>query len=145
MIDMTPDMMAKLKRSLVLHEGFERHPYIDTVGKISIGIGYNLTDRGISDEWINSQYLEDVNYFYNQFSLKFPWFQDLSCDRQIILIDMAFMGWKKFLGFHKMIEALSKGDFKGAALEMLNSKWAEQVKGRADSLAHGMLTGVYDV
>jgi len=141
---MTVDMLEKLKKSLVAHEDYKKFPYIDSVGKITIGIGYNLSDRGIDDGWINTQYQKDVLYFYNQL-MEFDWYQVLNADRQIVLIDMAFMGWKKFLGFKKMIHAISKGDFKGAAFEMLNSKWAEQVKGRSASLAQGMLTGVYNI
>jgi len=141
---MTPEMIAKLRRSLVQHEGYNRFPYVDTVGKITIGIGYNLSDRGWSDECINNQFQQDIEYFYKQL-IAFPWFEDLTLDRQIVLIDMAFMGWKKFLTFNKMLNAISQHDYKQAAFEMLNSKWAEQVKGRATALAHGMLTGVYDV
>lgn len=141
---MTPEMKAKLRRSLVHHESYEKFPYTDTVGKITIGIGYNLSDRGLSDEWINNQYQADVDYFYGQL-LAFPWFEQLTSDRQIILIDMAFMGWKKFLTFDKMLNALLTHDYKKAAFEMINSKWAEQVKGRAAALAHGMLTGVYEI
>jgi hypothetical protein len=39
----------------VQHEEFRNFPYIDSVGKITIGIGFNLSDRGIDDEWINKQ------------------------------------------------------------------------------------------
>lgn len=141
---MTPEMMARLKRSLILHEGYRNFPYTDTVDKITIGIGYNLTDRGLSDEWINKQYLDDVTYFYNQLC-EFPWFNELNEDRKIILIDMSFMGWKRFLGFTEMLKALAKGDYNQASVEMLNSEWATQVKGRAVKLAQGMLDGVYDV
>lgn len=141
---MTPEMLLKLKRSLVLHEGKNNFPYTDTVGKLTIGIGYNLTDRGLPDEWINHQFQQDVDYFYHQL-LAFPWFEHLTLDRQIALIDMAFMGWKKFLTFNKILDAISKNDFKKAAFEMLNSKWAEQVKGRAATLAQAILTGVYNV
>lgn len=140
---MTPEMTTKLRKSLVSHEDYRKYPYIDSVGKITIGIGYNITDRGIDDEWINMQYQRDVNYFYNQLS-KFSWFAGLNEDRQVVLIDMAFMGWKRFLEFEKMIEALAKFDYKQAAVEMLNSKWAEQVKSRAISLAEGMEKGVYN-
>jgi len=55
------------------------------------------------------------------------------------------MGWKKFLEFEKMIAALAIGDYDAASHEMLNSEWAEQVKGRAVMLANAMLTGVYNV
>src|SRR5215208_2747785 len=140
---MTPDMLIKLRKSLVEHEGYRKFPYVDTVGKITIGIGYNLTDRGIDDEWINNRYQCDVNYFCNKLS-GFEWFKELNPDRQIILIDMCFMGWQKFLEFEKLINALYEHDYKQAAFEMLNSEWAQQVNSRAASLAQGMLTGVYN-
>lgn len=139
------EAIAKLRRSVIKHEDFRNFPYTDSVGKLTIGIGYNLTDRGMDDDWINNQYNKDVLYFYNQLNETFPWYRLLNSDRQIVLIDMCFMGWKKFLEFEKMITALSKNDFKQAAFEMLNSEWATQVKGRAAELAQGMLTGEYNV
>lgn len=143
---MNPEMEQKLRRSLVYHEGIKKYPYSDTSSppKITIGIGYNLTDRGIDDDWINTQYDKDVLYFYNQLST-FEWYKHLTQDRQIILIDMCFMGWKKFLTFDQMILAISQGDYEKAAEEMLNSEWASQVKDRATVLAEGMRTGVYEI
>ncbi len=141
---MTPEMIAKLRRSLIKHEGYSNTPYTDTVGKITIGIGYNLTDRGLCDDWIDEQYREDVEYFYKQL-LNFPWFQQLTVDRQIVLIDMAFMGWKTFLTFQGMLTAIEHGDYKEAANQMICSHWADQVKGRAVELAHAMLTGIYEI
>jgi len=71
---MTPDMMLKLKQSLVKHESYSKFPYTDTMGKITIGIGYNLTDRGVTDDWITEQFNNDAIYFY-QLLLAFPWFK----------------------------------------------------------------------
>lgn len=148
-------MMSKLRRSLVLHEDLVNHPYKDTLGNVTAGVGYNITARGLPEKWINSkitipddliyaQLQDDITYFYDQLS-SFDWYQQLTPDRQIVLIDMAFMGWKKFLTFDKMINAISIGDYNQAAFEMLNSEWAEQVKQRATDLAQGMLTGSYNV
>lgn len=141
-MQMPDTIYSKLKKSLVLHEDLRKFPYVDTVGKITIGIGYNLTDRGIDDEWINTQYNKDVAYFYSELS-KFDWFNHLNDDRKVVLLDMSFMGLKKLLQFKKMIAALSVQDYNKAAFEMLNSKWAHQVKNRAFTLAHAMRSGVY--
>ncbi len=141
---MTKEQFLKVKKSLILHEGKRNHAYVDSVGKITIGIGFNLTDRGLDDEWIDNQFQSDVTYFYNNLC-DFPWFHLLNEDRQIILIDMAFMGWKKFLGFKEMLTALADRNYERAALEMLDSKWAEEVKDRAVQLAEGMKTGVYNI
>lgn len=141
---MTKETFLRIKRSLILHEGHENYPYTDPLGKITIGIGYNLTDRGIDNDWINKQFQDDVIFFYKNLC-EFPWFHLLNEDRQIVLIDMSFMGWKRFLEFEKMISALEKRDYQKAADEMINSKWAEEVKDRAIKLAEGMRTGEYYV
>lgn len=142
---MTAEMVAKLRKSLILHEGLKLYPYIDTEGKITIGIGYNLTDRGIDDEWVNTQYNKDVNFFYNRLYEDFDWFKNLNLDRQIVLIDMAFMGYKHFCSFKKMIDALSRADYFLASKEMLDSNWGRKVIGRSTQLAKAMLIGSYDI
>ena len=43
----------KLIEQLRLHEGVEHMPYKDTVGKLTIGVGRNLDDRGLSDDEID--------------------------------------------------------------------------------------------
>jgi lysozyme len=141
---MTAEQKAKLKRSVTKHEGRTNFVYPDTLGNLTIGIGYNLSQRGLDDEWVDSQYDKDVAYFYSKLC-EFPWFHLLSEDRQIVLIDMAFMGWKHFVEFTKMFEALEKRDYTKAAQEMLESKWAQQVQSRASDLAYAMHTGVYNV
>ncbi len=135
-------MSARLRASLVKHESYEKFPYNDGLGNTTIGIGYNLTARGISDEWINTQYQADVDYFYKQFCEIFSWFKDLNEDRQIVIIDMAFMGLKKLLEFKNMLSYLAVHDYENAADEMLNSAWAQQVRNRAVELAASMRAGV---
>ncbi len=141
---MNQDMIQKIRRSVVKHEEYCNFPYVDPVGKVTIGIGYNLTDRGIDDTWINNQYQNDVRFFFARLST-FDWFKDLNTDRQVVLVDMCFMGWQRFLEFKNLIHALSVHDYKQASLEMLNSEWAQQVKSRAANLAQGMLTGEYNI
>lgn len=134
----------KLKRSLVLHEGYRTHPYTDEFGNITIGVGYNLTSRGMSSEWIDSQYDEDANFFYNQLNHHFKWFNDLSDIRKIALLDMCYnVGLKNFLLFHEMIKALENKDYTKAAYEMKNSQWAKQVGKRADDLIYMMINDDY--
>ncbi len=142
---MTPEMAAKLRRSLIKHESYEKFPYTDTTGHITIGIGFNLSARGIDDTWINTQFTNDTEYFFDQLGA-FSWFKDLNVDRQVVIIDMCFnLGFKNFMHFANLLHALSMHDYKQAAFHMLDSEWATQVKGRAASLAQGMLSGVYDI
>ena len=47
---MTEALMNRIKAQLVKHEGFRLKPYRCTAGKLTIGIGRNLDDRGISQK-----------------------------------------------------------------------------------------------
>ncbi len=132
---MTPDMKAKLRHLLIIHEGYAAHPYKDTMGHITIGIGRNLDSRGVLPTEIDMMCDNDMQYFYNHLSEKFPWFLKLNDARQIALIDMCFMGLKKFCTFVKMIDYLNKEDYDSAAIEILDSNYARQVGKRAIDLA----------
>ncbi len=66
----------------------------------------------------------------------------LNTIRREVIIEMVFnLGMTRFLGFKKLLDAIQKQDWERASSEMLNSKWAAQVKGRAVELAEMMKTG----
>lgn len=139
---MSPEMRSQLKTLIVKHEGYKNFPYFDSVGKLTIGVGYNISDRGLPDTWIDSQLQEDIDYFYRELDFNFPWFSKLNHARQIALIDMCFMGFKKFLSFKKMLSAFEKQDYNTAAKEILNSRYASQVGNRAKDLAYIIEKGI---
>ena len=63
--------------------------------------------------------------------------------RADVLVNMAFnVGVAGLLKFRKTLEAICNDDYDTAAGEMLNSKWASQVKSRAVYLARQMRTGL---
>jgi lysozyme len=65
--------------------------------------------------------------------------------RRFVVKNMLFnIGLGRLLGFKKMLAAVRAGDYDRAAEEMMDSKWARQVKGRAVELAEMMRTGEYD-
>lgn len=138
---MDQSFKSRLKQLIVSHEKKCNYPYLDTQGNISIGIGYNLSARGLPDSWINEQYEADVAYFNAQLLHDFPWYEDLCDPRKMVLIDMAFMGYKSFKGFDRMLVALAARDYEKASLEILNSLWASQVGHRAVENAEIMRTG----
>lgn len=129
-----------LKEQLRRDEGFRLKPYRDTVGKLTIGCGRNLDDKGISGA--EALMLLDNDIAEVTASLQgFPWFRALDEVRQGVLVNMGFMGIGKLLEFRQMIAALEALDYEQAAAEMLDSTWAGQVKGRAIRLAQQMRTG----
>jgi lysozyme len=138
---MNSDMKTKLRTLLIKHEGYRELPYHDTKGLITIGIGRNLSGRGILPTEIDMMFDHDVDYFFNFLAEKFPWFNHLNGARQCALVDMCFMGTKTFIEFKEMIAALEKGDFESAANEIINSHYETEVHQRAYDLAEVIRTG----
>jgi len=139
---MTPDGKTKLKQLLVQHESYKQFPYSDITGHITVGIGRNLSDRGISTTEAFYLLDDDILYFSSKLNHFLSCFANLDESRQIALIDMCFnLGIQGFLNFKEMIAALEAGNYEDAAKEMLNSKWAEQVQDRATCLANIIRSG----
>jgi lysozyme len=120
---------------LIRHEGLELKPYKCTSNKITIGIGRNLEDKGISKEEALILLENDIKE-HIVFLEKLSFWDSLSDIRKSVLIDMVHnLGQTGFLGFKKMLKAISENNFTLAKKEMLNSKWAMQVGNRAYELA----------
>jgi lysozyme len=135
---------AKLLEQLVEHEGCELKPYRDTSGKWTIGIGRNLDDKGISRREALMMASNDIAEIEPQLEALAVW-STLTDARQRVLADMAFnLGFRGLMKFARMLKALESGDYEAAADEMLASRWAGQVKGRAQTLARMMRTGSDD-
>lgn len=133
----------KLKSHITWAEARRKFPYEDSVGKVTIGIGWNLDDRGLPEDIIDELYERAVREAENE-ARSFPWFDKLNDDRKLVIIDMVFnLGLTRFSGFVKTIEAIKANQFEVAATEMMDSKWARQTGRRAQLLAATMATGKY--
>lgn len=135
--------LGKLSAEIKREEGLRLFPYLDTAGKISIGYGRNLSDKGITAiqaEWLLHDDLIDV---LSELDAWFPWHRDLNEVRQRALADLCFnMGPKTLSGFHHMIAALQAEDYDLAANEALDSQWAKQVgPTRSTRIADMLRTG----
>ena len=135
---------TKLAEQLKKHEGIRLKPYTDTVGKLTLGIGRNLEDKGITEQEALFMLNNDVDYFYGQLNKKLTWFKYLDDVRQNVLVNMTFnLGVAGLLTFKNMLNHCGDGNYEEATEEMLNSKWARQVGYRAQELAEQMRTGEY--
>ena len=131
--------LERIKKQLMDHEGYGPKVYEDTVGILTIGYGRNLEDKGITEA--EAEYLlgNDIHEVESELRERLPFFENLSSIRQEILISMGYnLGINGLLKFKKMLAALENYDYELAADEMLDSKWATQVKGRARDLAQLM-------
>ena len=132
------DLIGLIKR----HEGVRAFPYIDTVGKITIGVGHNLTDNGITNAVINTILAEDINIAKSELDKIYPDWCDLSDNRKMVVVSMMFnMGSPRYLTFKRFWKALKAGQYDLAAEEMEDSKWRRQVGNRALELSKMMRTG----
>jgi len=134
--------IAIAKQLIRLHEGKKLLPYRDTVGKITIGYGRNLSDVGITADEAEMMLENDIYWVVPLLRKAIPSFDLLNEPRQAALIDMAFnLGEPRFMGFKKMIAAINAFDFATAAKEMMDSMWSKQVGQRAKTLAAIIETG----
>jgi len=135
-------LSKKLIDQLVRDEGFRSSPYRCTAGKLTIGIGRNLEDKGISESEAMSLLQNDLQECYNLLADSFSWFERLSIIRASVVLNMVYnLGFPGFCKFKKTIAAFAKEDFSVAAMEMLDSKWAGQVGVRAVRLSQQLKTG----
>lgn len=131
-----------LRQQLTTDEGRKPRIYKDTVGKITGGVGRNLTDVPFSDDEIDLMLTNDINKVCAQLDEKLPWWKTLSDRRQQVLANMAFnLGINGLLGFKNTLAVMQAGQYDLAAEGMLTSKWASQVGNRAIRLAQMMKEG----
>lgn len=125
-----------LKEMLIRHEGMRAHPYKCSAGKLTIGVGRNIEENGISHAEAMFMLQNDIRRCTKEAQTSIPEFDTFSPIRRMVIIDMIFnMGLPRFMKFNRLLSALAKRDWDWAANEMLDSDWAKQVHGRATELA----------
>ncbi len=152
-------------QKLIAHEGLRLEVYKDSLGIDTIGIGRNLEDRGITKEeldWMDipnmaivhtlgiteadAMYLaeNDVEIVEEELVRAHPCVDKLDAVRQLVVMDMAFnMGVPRLCKFKNMWNAIHEENYIAAAKEMLDSRWAVQVKSRSTKLANAMHNGEF--
>ena len=137
----TPDLFRidfnrRLREMLIKDEGYEKFPYRDTTGHITIGIGHNLSDNGLPDHIIERLFLHDIQTVEKQLRGELSYWKTLPDNARLVLLNMGFnLGINGLLQFKRMLAHVRLKEWKLAADEMLNSRWARQVGDRATRLA----------
>ena len=140
---MEAKLMDRIKEQLVRHEGLRLKPYRCTAGKLTIGIGRNLDDSGISQSEAYIMLINDIMNCEKQLQAKIPdIYNGLDEVRKSVLLNMCFnLGINGLLGFKNTLEFIKAGDWERAANNMLVSRWAKQVGRRAIELSELMRKG----
>lgn len=131
------DVQAWIKK----HEGLNLSLYKDTVDKTTIGWGRNIQDNGISLDEAELMFQNDLKQCLHDLS-KYPWYNDSPKHIQECLLDMCFnLGINRLLKFKNTIKYIEEKNYTKASMQILNSKWARQVKTRATDVALVMREG----
>ncbi len=134
--------IARMKAELRRDEGVRLKPYRDTVGKLTIGVGRNLDDTGITEGEADRLLEDDIGRAIADLDGALPWWRNLSEIRQRAVLNMAFnLGLSRLLGFKTMLADLERGDYEGAAREAIDSRWARQIGARAQRIAMMLAEG----
>lgn len=138
-----------LREQLERHEGLRLSTYKDTRGKLTIGFGRNIEDKGISIDEARLMLKNDIAEHCTLLDKYCPWWRNMDDVRQQVLANMAFnMGvgpseeqpTGKLLTFKNTLKNMETGHYDAAADGMLKSVWAQQVGKRAKELADMMRT-----
>ena len=137
---------AKLYVELERDEGRRARAYRDSLGVLTVGIGFNLEANDLPDDVIDRLFDVSIDRAVLDLDALEPRWRDMTPDRQRVLLNMAFnLGRKRLSGFKRFLAAIGEyldGDdasaLDRAAAEMLDSDWAVQVGARAKRLAARM-------
>jgi lysozyme len=148
-------MTKKGQEMLKRHEGLRLSAYKDTVGLKTIGYGHNLVARPefkgeaipdkITQEFATELFEHDLSEHEAALIKAVPWILQMEdLNRRDVLINMCFNMGPAFP--HKWPRLFMQCEYKlwdAAANNMAGTKWARQVKSRADDLVAIMRTGEY--
>jgi lysozyme len=121
--------LKALRDTLIVAEGRKPFPYRDTAGKLTIGVGRNLTDNGLYDDEIDLLLTNDIDRrVLPEAQRRFPWFDDLDPVRERAHAELLFnMGYWTLSQFHHYLDAMARRDWATARTSLHDSKWATQV------------------
>ena len=142
------NFVEKLSEKLEREEGCELFPYRcpDVEGgggnKLSIGIGRNLEERGITRDEALFLLATDIEVVQQELSANLSFYDDAPEFVKLVLCDLCFnIGITKLLKFENMLAALESGDMGQAAHELLDSLLCRQLPARTQRNAELLIQG----
>lgn len=136
---------TKLAAQLNRDEGRKARMYLDSVGKYSIGVGFNLSDCAIPEHIIDALLNYKIDEAQAELDRVLPWWRTvLNEARQAALCNMMYqLGADRLMGFKNSLSLLKAGRWDAAADEFLNSKWASQCPARAKRVTDQIRKGEF--
>jgi len=139
----------QLREELKVDEGCKYEIYLDHLGLPTFGIGHLVLSSDpehgqpvgtpVSEDRVNECFAKDVETVLSECAQLYSNFSVLPEEAQLIIANMMFnMGRPRLSKFKGMKAAVEAGDYHRAAVEMVDSRWYQQVTNRADRLVARM-------
>ena len=146
---MNTDTFNEMTEEIKADEGVVNEVYLDHLGLPTVGVGHLIREDDpehgldvgtqVGEERVAELFEADLYTCVAETKLLYPQFEELPAEAQKILCNMMFnMGRPRLSRFHKMKKAVDSSDWREAANQMLDSKWAKQVPNRANRLIERM-------
>ena len=130
-----PDFKALIER-LKVNEGFRSRVYQCSLGFDTIGYGFAIKDLELTEKEAEYLLANRVSQKHLHLLDNLDWYSDMPPEVQGVILEMVYqLGFTGFTKFKKAISNMKDRDWKGAATEMLDSRWAKQTPNRANQLA----------
>lgn len=132
-------MIDQLVADLKSDEGWNAHPYRDSLGFLTIGYGFLIDPlkdvslpRDVGEFWL--RHAAEERWY--ALTARLPWLQLQPDEIQRALGNMAYqLGVDGVLGFKLMLAALLRGDRETAADNVIDSTYHHQTPARAERVA----------
>ena len=128
--------LARVRETLIKHEGLRLDLYKDSLGIYTIGVGHNIQERGITAAVAKLMLDEDIDEAVKDLRRNISFFDTLPQAIKEALVNLSFnMGIPRLMQFRKTLAFLRDGKYEKAANELLDSRYATQVGYRAIEIA----------
>ena len=127
------DLINRIKH----HEGFRSKVYKCTEGYDTIGYGFAIKDLELDEDLAEEILIRKLEKLIKRVRAKFDWLDSVPHEVQGVLVEMSYqMGLSNVSKFKKALHAMQMLQWKQAADEMLDSRWAKQTPNRAKELSN---------
>ena len=128
--------MENLLKRIKEHEGFRSRVYKCTEGYDTIGYGFAIKDLELDEDIAEEILLRKLETLVKRIRDKFDWLDTVPHEVQGVLVNMSYqMGVTGVSKFKKALHAMQMFQWKIAADELLDSRWAKQTPNRAKELS----------
>ena len=128
--------MNNLIKQIKHNEGYRSRVYKCTEGYDTMGYGFAIKDLVLSEEVCEMILIEKLEFLEKSIKNRFSWYEESPQVIKEVIMNMCYqLGVSGFSKFKKTISYFAESDYKGASVEMLDSKWARQTPNRAKDLS----------